>query len=172
MKIKFLPFFLTIIFLTIFFVFYKSLQTSNIYTPKTNLEKNIPLFTADIFDSNKKISSEDIFKDNVYYLLNIWASWCAPCREEHIFLMDLSKSKKIEIIGLNYKDKIDNAKKFLNDFKSPYKIIISDLDGTLSIELGAYGVPESYLIYNKKILKKVVGPISANSFSAINKLIK
>ena len=99
MKIKFLPFFLTIIFLTIFFVFYKSLQTSNIYTPKTNLEKNIPLFTADIFDSNKKISSEDIFKDNVYYLLNIWASWCAPCREEHIFLMDLSKSKKIEIIG-------------------------------------------------------------------------
>ena len=92
MKIKFLPFFLTIIFLTIFFVFYKSLQTSNIYTPKTNLEKNIPLFTADIFDSNKKISSEDIFKDNVYYLLNIWASWCAPCREEHIFLMDLSKS--------------------------------------------------------------------------------
>ena len=122
MKIKFLPFFLTIIFLTIFFVFYKSLQTSNIYTPKTNLEKNIPLFTADIFDTNKKISSEDIFKDNVYYLLNIWASWCAPCREEHIFLMDLSKSKKIEIIGLNYKDKIDNAKKFLNDFKSPYKI--------------------------------------------------
>ena len=172
MKIKFLPFFLTIIFLTIFFVFYKSLQTSNIYTPKTNLEKNIPLFTADIFDSSKKISSEDIFKDNVYYLLNIWASWCAPCREEHIFLMDLSKSKKIEIIGLNYKDKIDNAKKFLNDFKSPYKIIISDLDGTLSIELGAYGVPESYLIYNKKILKKVVGPISTNSFSEINKLIK
>ena len=172
MKIKFLPFFLTIIFLTIFFVFYKSLQTSNIYTPKTNLEKNIPLFTADIFDSNKKISSEDIFKDNVYYLLNIWASWCAPCREEHFFLMDLSKSKKIEIIGLNYKDKIDNAKKFLNDFKSPYKIIISDLDGTLSIDLGAYGVPESYLIYNKKILKKVVGPISTNSFSAINKLIK
>ena len=172
MKIKFLPFFLTIIFLTIFFVFYKSLQTSNIYTPKTNLEKNIPLFTAEIFDSNKKISSEDIFKDNVYYLLNIWASWCAPCREEHIFLMDLSKSRKIEIIGLNYKDKIYNAKKFLNDFESPYKIIISDLDGTLSIELGAYGVPESYLIYNKKILKKVVGPISTNSFSAINKLIK
>ena len=172
MKIKFLPFFLTIIFLTIFFVFYKSLQTSNIYTPKTNLEKNIPLFTADIFDSSKKISSEDIFKDNVYYLLNIWASWCAPCREEHIFLMDLSKSKKIEIIGLNYKDKIDNAKKFLNDLESPYKIIISDLDGTLSIELGAYGVPESYLIYNKKILKKVVGPISTNSFSEINKLIK
>ena len=55
MKFKFLPFFLTIIFLTIFFVFYKSLQTSNVYTPKTNLEKNVPLFTAEIFDSNKKI---------------------------------------------------------------------------------------------------------------------
>ena len=113
-----------------------------------------------------------IFKDDVYYLLNIWASWCVPCRDEHKFLMDFSKSEKIEIIGINYKDKIKNARNFLNELGNPYEIIISDLDGTLSIEWGAYGVPESYLIYNQKILKKVVGPISLNNFFEIKDLVK
>ena len=172
MKNKLIPYSIILIFLIIFAVFYKSLKDTNIYTPETKINNDIPIFSAELLLSNENSNSTEIFELDKFYLLNIWASWCAPCREEHIFLMDLSKSKKIEIIGLNYKDKIDNAKKFLNDFKSPYKIIISDLDGTLSIELGAYGVPESYLIYNKKILKKVVGPISTNSFSAINKLIK
>ena len=172
MKNKLIPYSIILIFLTIFAVFYKSLKDTNIYTPQTKINNDIPIFSAELLLSKENLTSTAIFKMDKFYLLNIWASWCAPCREEHIFLMDLSKSKKIEIIGLNYKDKIDNAKKFLNDLESPYKIIISDLDGTLSIELGAYGVPESYLIYNKKILKKVVGPISTNSFSAINKLIK
>jgi len=72
----------------------------------------------------------------------------------------------------NYKDKIKNARNFLNELGNPYEIIISDLDGTLSIEWGAYGVPESYLIYNQKILKKVVGPISLNNFFEIKDLVK
>ena len=172
MKNKLILYSIILIFLIIFAVFYKSLKDTKIYTPETKINNDIPIFSAELLLSKENLTSTEIFKMDEFYLLNIWASWCAPCREEHIFLMDLSKSKKIEIIGLNYKDKIDNAKKFLNDLESPYKIIISDLDGTLSIDLGAYGVPESYLIYNKKILKKVVGPISTNSFSAINKLIK
>ena len=79
--------------------------------------------------------------------------------------------KNIEIIGLNYKDTVKNAKIFLKDFKSPYKIILSDFDGTIAIEWGAYGVPESFLIYNKKIIKKFIGPLDANSIIEIKKLL-
>ena len=104
--------------------------------------------------------------------MNIWASWCVPCRAEHPFLLELDNQKNIEIIGINYKDKIENAKKFLKEFKSPYEIIVSDKDGLISIEWGAYGVPETFLIQNGKILKKYVGPLNKNSVSEIKRLIK
>ena len=104
--------------------------------------------------------------------MNIWASWCVPCREEHKFLMNLHKEKIIDIIGLNYKDNHLKAKKFLDDLKSPYKIILKDLDGTIAIEWGAYGVPETFLIYNKKIIKKIIGPLNENSILEIKEIIK
>ena len=110
------------------------------------------------------ISSEEIFKNDKFYLLNIWASWCVPCREEHAYLLNLSESSDLELIGLNYKDKSENAKKFLDELNNPYDFILSDKDGTISIEWGAYGVPESFLIYNKKVIKKIIGPISQKSF--------
>ena len=164
MKIKTFPILITIIFLIIFFVFYKGLQNSNIYVPKTEIEKDIPLFSAQIFGTDNQIESEDIFDNGKFYLVNIWASWCVPCRTEHPFLLDLNNQKNLEIIGLNYKDKKENADKFLNELKNPYTIIISDKDGTTAIEWGAYGVPESFLIYDKKVIKKIIGPIDKDSF--------
>ena len=86
--------------------------------------------------------------------------------------MDLSKQQNIEIIGLNYKDNIENAKIFLNELNNPYKKILSDKDGIISIEWGAYGVPESFLVYNNKILKKIIGPINKNLFLEIREIIK
>jgi len=121
---------------------------------------------------NKTINSKDIFLNDKFYLLNIWASWCVPCREEHKFLMNLHKEKLIDIIGLNYKDNHLKAKKFLDDLKSPYKIILKDLDGTIAIEWGAYGVPETFLIYDKKIVKKIIGPLNENSILEIKEIIK
>ncbi len=172
MKIKFLPFFLTIFFLVIFFIFFKGLQNSNIYTPKTSLDKKIPTFETKIFDTDKMINADEIFRDNKFYLLNIWASWCVPCREEHSHLMSLSKQKNLEIVGLNYKDKIKNAKNFLKELNNPYKTILLDKDGTIAIEWGAYGVPETFLIYNKKIVKKIIGPLNKKSTSDIKRLIE
>ena len=172
MKNKIFPIFLVIIFLIIFFIFYNGLKNSNIYTPKTNFEKKIPFFEAKIFDKDKIISSEEIFKVDKFYLINIWASWCVPCRDEHPFLINLSKEKKLEIIGFNYKDNDVKAKVFLASLYNPYNIIISDKDGTLAIEWGAYGVPESFLIYNNKIIKKIIGPIDKNSFLEIKGLVK
>ena len=87
MKTKIIPIILIIIFVIIFFIFYKGLQTSNIYTPNNITKKDIPYFKVKIFDTNDDISSKDIFKSNKFYLMNIWASWCLPCREEHTYLM-------------------------------------------------------------------------------------
>jgi len=172
MKIKTFPILITIIFLIIFFVFYKGLQNSNIYVPKTEIEKDIPLFSAQIFGTDNQIESEDIFDNGKFYLVNIWASWCVPCRTEHPFLLDLNNQKNLEIIGLNYKDKKENADKFLNELKNPYTIIISDKDGTTAIEWGAYGVPESFLIYDKKVIKKIIGPIDKDSFLKIKERLR
>ena len=171
MKIKISPFIYTIIFLIIFFVLYKGLQNSNIYTPNLKTEKNIPSFKAKIFE-NSNFVSEKIFQKDKFYLLNIWASWCVPCREEHSFLTNLNKEEKIEIIGLNYKDDKKNAKIFLKELGNPYNIVLSDEDGTVAIEWGAYGVPETYLIYDNKIIKKIIGPINENSIVEIKMLIQ
>ena len=172
MKIKLVPLFIIILFIVFFTIFFKGLKTSNIYVPDFLFEKEIPLFTAESFNTKKMINSNEIFKDNKYYLMNIWASWCVPCREEHEFLMDLKKENNLELIGLNYKDNFSNAENFLNELKNPFKNIFLDKNGLIAIEWGAYGVPESFLIYNKKIIKKVVGPLNDRSIIEIKKLIR
>ena len=172
MKSKFFSIILFTIFTTIFFIFYKGLQNSNIYIPENNTEKKIPSFEVKKFASNEIENSDQIFEHNKFYLLNIWASWCVPCRDEHKYLMELSKEKNIELVGLNYKDKYENAKNFLDELNNPYNSIYEDQDGTISIEWGAYGVPESFLILNNKIIKKIIGPISQKSLFEIKNIIK
>ena len=172
MKNKFFPFFITAIFLLVFFIFYRGLQNPNTYTPKTNIKKDIPSFKAKILDTENEINSEEIFLNNRFYLMNIWASWCVPCKDEHVFLMNLSNQENLKIIGLNYKDNTINAKKFLKELGNPYGVIISDHDGTIAIEWGAYGVPETFLIYDKKIIKKIIGPLDKDSLFEIKKIIK
>ena len=157
MKNKF-GLFITIIFLSFcFIIFYKGLNNSNIYTPKIKDKKNVPIFEAKNFYSNTYLNSEKIFEENIFYIVNIWASWCIPCRTEHPLLMELSKNQSVKLIGLNYRDNLNNAKKFINEFGNPYSQIIIDADGTLSVEFGAYGVPETFLIdKNKNIIKKFI----------------
>jgi len=172
MKDKIFLIILIFIFSTVFFIFYKGLQNSNIYTPKVEYKKNIPIFDAQILGKKNRINSNQIFNRDKFYLLNIWASWCVPCRDEHPYLLDLSNESNIEIIGLNYKDDKENAKLFLKELDNPYKIIISDSDGLIAIEWAAYGVPESFLIYNNEIIKKVIGPINEITIKEIKELIK
>ena len=172
MKNKIILTFLIFIFSIVFFIFYKGLQNSNIYTPNVEYKKNIPIFEAKMFDKEKKINSNQIFNRDKFYLLNIWASWCVPCRDEHSYLIDLNDKSNIEIIGLNYKDDEEKAKLFLKELDNPYKIIISDKDGLIAIEWAAYGVPESFLIYNNEIIKKIIGPINENTMKEIRELIE
>ena len=172
MKIKIFPIFLITVFLIIFFVFYKGLQNSNIYTPEIKSEIKIPNFQTKEFFSKEKINSDKIFMGSEYYLLNIWSSWCVPCKEEHKFLINLSKKENIKIIGQNYKDNFDNAKNFLIELNNPYDLIFLDDDGTIAIEWGAYGVPETFLIKNNQIIKKIIGPLNDKLFFEIKELTK
>ena len=169
---KRLIFFILISFLIfVFLIFYKSLDKSTLYEPKREIE-NIPKFTAKFLFENIEISTEKIFNQDKFYLLNIWASWCLPCRKEHSLLMSLSKNDELEIIGLNYKDSNGNAINFLNDLGNPYKKILIDKDGTRAIELGAFGVPETFLIYRNRIIKKFIGPLDLNMVDEIKKIIR
>ena len=173
MKNKFSIFSIVIFLSFCFVIFYKGLNTPNIYTPKVNEKKNIQTFKVKEFDSNDYINSDKIFEDNIFYIVNIWASWCAPCRAEHPLLMELSKNQSIKIIGLNYKDNLSNAKNFIGKFGNPYSKILIDNDGTLSVEFGAYGVPETFIIdKKKKIIKNYVGPINQEIVDEIKLIIK
>ena len=163
-----------IIFLSFSFViFYKGLNNSSTYTPQIIDKKNIPIFKAKDFNSNAYVDSEKIFKEDIFYVVNIWASWCVPCRMEHPLLMELSKIQSLKLIGFNYRDNQINAKNFVNKFGNPYSKILIDNDGILAVEFGAYGVPETFVIdKNKKIIRKFVGPLNQEIVDEIKLIVK
>ena len=172
MKSKFIPLILILIFIITFVIFYKGLKNPNIYTPNTNLEKEVPPFELKSFENDSIIISEKIFKNNDYYFMNVWASWCIPCKVEHEFLMKLKNNEKIKLIGLNYKDNEINAQKFLDELGNPFETILVDIEGVQAIEWGAFGVPESFLILNNKVVKKYIGPLNENLIKEIKLIIK
>tara|TARA_B110000008_G_scaffold1093_1_gene1029 strand:+ start:713 stop:1231 length:519 start_codon:yes stop_codon:yes gene_type:complete len=172
MKNKLLPIFITSVFIIIFVFFYRGLKNTNIYTPETKINNKIPSFRGDLFYSNQVVNSSNIFKSDKFYLLNIWSSWCVPCRKEHALLMNLMENKKIEVVGINYKDTKLNAENFLSELGNPYEKIIFDKEGIIAIEWGAYGVPESFLIKDGIILKRYIGPLDKKLTKEIKLIIK
>ena len=99
-------------------------------------------------------------------LVNFFSSWCGPCRTEHEFLMDISRSKMVTLYGINYKDKQKSAIEWLNNLGDPYKNIGRDSDGRTAIDWGVYGVPETYLVdRNGRIQYRHVGPLSGKIFN-------
>jgi cytochrome c biogenesis protein CcmG/thiol:disulfide interchange protein DsbE len=98
------------------------------------------------------------------WLLNVWASWCVACREEHPVLMGLAKQQLIPIIGLDYKDQRKEAMGVIKRTGNPYDVIAFDADGRVGIDYGVYGVPESYLIDKNGIIRyKEIGPITQDA---------
>ncbi len=99
-------------------------------------------------------------------LVNVWASWCVPCREEHPQLMKLAQDKRVRLVGLNYKDKPEQARDFLQNLGNPYSAVGTDNSGRAGIEWGVYGVPETFIINAQgKIAYKFVGPLSDESLA-------
>jgi cytochrome c biogenesis protein CcmG/thiol:disulfide interchange protein DsbE len=108
-------------------------------------------------------ASADLARGGVT-LVNIWASWCAPCREEHPQLMALSEMGGVRLVGINYKDDPENARRFLGALGLPYAAVGVDRDGRTFVDWGGYGVPETFLVDGKGIIRyKYIGPISAQA---------
>ena len=159
-------------FIIIFVIFYKGLQDTNIYTPETKTIYEVPSVSVKLFNSNEIVNTLELFNSDKFYLLNIWSSWCVPCKQEHPILMELMQNDNLKVIGLNYKDTKKNANNFLKELGNPYDNIIFDNKGTNAIEWGAYGVPESFLINNNIIIKKYIGPLNERSMEEIKSFIK
>ncbi|MGI8526396.1 MAG: DsbE family thiol:disulfide interchange protein [Pseudolabrys sp.] len=105
----------------------------------------------------------ETFKGHVT-LVNVWASWCVPCHDEIPFLAQLSKDSRIQLVGINYKDNADNARRFLNRYGNPFAATGVDANGRAAIDWGVYGVPETFLIgRDGRIAYKLVGPIGADN---------
>jgi len=167
-KLSFIFFFILITF--ILSVFFKSLFEDKSYIPE-KLNYKIENISIKEFYSDNNLELKDLFDNEKYIVINIWASWCLPCRQEHQHITNLSKINNLKLIGLNYKDKKNNAEKFLNEFGNPYDIILKDFDGTKSIFFGAYGVPETFIIDSElNILKKYIGPINSEKVTEIKNL--
>jgi len=111
------------------------------------------------------LSNEDL-KGRVT-VVNVWASWCAPCRLEHPLLVDLAKDPSIRVVGINQKDDPDNARRFLGSLGNPYAAVGADRNGRASIEWGVYGVPETFIVGpDGTIRHKHIGPLTPENFSA------
>ena len=108
-----------------------------------------------------------MFKGKVT-LVNVWASWCIPCHDEAPLLTELAKDKRLQMIGINYKDTPDNARRFLGRYGNPYAAVGADHNGRASIEWGVYGVPENFIVGPEgTILYKLVGPILPENIDAV-----
>jgi cytochrome c biogenesis protein CcmG, thiol:disulfide interchange protein DsbE len=108
----------------------------------------------------------EIFSGNVT-LVNVWASWCVPCHDEAPLLHQLSQDQRIQIVGINYKDQPENARRFLGRYGNPFVAAGADSNGRASIEWGVYGVPETFLVgRDGRVAYKLIGPITPDNLQA------
>ena len=160
-----------VLFAFVLLVFYNSLYRETNYSTDYLVGNKLEKINLKSFDNNRIYTRED-FKKNRYTLINFWASWCAPCRVEHPFLMQLSKEKNLKILGVNFKDKKINASNFLSELGNPYYYLAKDSTGKQSVNFGIYGIPESILINNETIvLKKIIGPLNEQNLNDIKEII-
>jgi len=131
--------------------------------PSPLIDKPAPAFTLQqLHDPSQQFSSQDM-KGQVW-LLNVWASWCVSCRQEHPVLMDLASQNIVPVYGLDYKDKREDGLAWLRNGGDPYVLSVSDTEGRIGIDYGVYGVPETYVIDKQGVIRyKQIGPVTVQS---------
>ena len=135
--------------------------------PSPLLNKAAPAFSLPVLAQPENRLSPIDYQGQVW-LLNVWASWCVSCRDEHPILLQLAKSKLVPIVGFDYKDLAEDGSAWLAKHGNPYQVSVMDLDGRVGIDYGVYGVPETFVIDKRGIIRyKHTGPVSANDLEQI-----
>ena len=140
---------LVVLVASVIFYFNQSTNKNNSRDEVSNL-----IFETPEFYNNELINENTLGE---FYIVNFFASWCKPCLAEHPLLMEM-KNKGVKIIGINFRDDEENFKEWINEHGNPFEYILRD-DGTIAYEMGLIGVPETFFIFNKKIQKKIQGPL-------------
>ncbi len=157
MKWRMIPF---IVFVLLVGFFWRGLSLDPHHVPLAQLDKPLPKFQLQVLGNQQAKFTQASLQGQVT-LLNVWASWCAACIDEQTFLLQLAR-EGIIIYGLNYKDKSQDAKQWLSEWGNPYKLVGEDLKGTVAIDLGVYGAPETFLVDKKGIIRyRHVGVLDA-----------
>ena len=164
----------SILFLLILLIFFYllTIERDPSELPSNLLNKNVPKFEAESLLKNKRFISSKEFKNEII-LVNFFATWCVPCRDEHIYIKRFANEKGIRIIGINYKDNPKKAIKWLKNLGNPYSDVPMDKNGRIAIDWGVYGIPETFVISSKGIIKyRHIGPVTKKIYKKINLLIK
>jgi len=162
-----------VIFLSILLVFFYllTIDRNPSKIPSNLLNKNVPYFeTKNLIKDEIFISKKEFGKEVI--LVNFFATWCEPCRNEHRYIKNFATKKKLKIIGINYKDNPNKTKKWLEELGNPYSDIPLDKKGEIAIDWGVYGIPETFIVNSKGIIKyRHVGPVTEKIYKEIDLLI-
>lgn len=159
MKAKFLVPLALFLLLAAFLGYGLTLNPSVVPSPL--IDKPAPEFRLAKLDAPDELLGVADMRGQVW-LLNVWASWCVSCRQEHPHLVELAKSGKVALVGLNYKDERDAALAWLRNYGNPYVATVTDPDGRVGIDYGVYGTPETFLIDRDGVIRyKHIGPVNS-----------
>ena len=170
---KLIPIIPSIFFLILFLIFFYLLKSDRNPSeiPSAMLNKKAPNFNSKSLFTRNKVASSEILGNEIT-LVNFFATWCKPCLDEHIYIKRFKNETKVKIIGINYKDSSEKTIKWLYELGNPYSVVITDKNGKIGIDWGVYGIPETFIINTKGIIKfRHVGPITDKSFRKINLII-
>lgn len=148
-------------------LFYRGLSGNPSDVPSVLINKPVPDFALAPIDGLDLpgLASGDLKKGDVT-LVNVWASWCVPCREEHPLLMELAQQSNLRVVGINYKDDPENARRFLVTLGIPFTAIGADPNGRTAVDWGVYGVPESFLVDGSGTIRlKWIGPLTREALT-------
>jgi len=169
-KLLIIPFLLFFSILLVFF-YLLVIDRDPSEIPSALINKNAPNFKTNILLKSEKFSSAKEFGNEVT-LVNFFATWCRPCRDEHKYIMLFSKEKGIKVIGINYKDNSKKTIQWLKELGNPYSSVAIDRYGSIAIDWGVYGIPETFLVNSKGVIKyRHVGPVTKKIYEKINLLI-